>query len=98
MENARDDGRSAICGVGDQVRIAGQNDKPISRAASQIRAADAELRVFPDAFRRSENRIEEALSCNRIVPRNPRHCPFNVTARPTRERCGGHLLWASMIA
>src|SRR6266576_4299181 len=90
--------RIAIRGVDDQVWIAGQHDKTISHAASEIRATHANLGMFTDAFGSSEDGIEQPLGCNRIILCDPLHCALDITACSPGECCGRHPLPASMIA
>ena len=97
MHDPDDHRRIAICGVDDQVRIAGEHDKTISQAGSEIRATHANLGMLTNAFGSSEHSVEQPLGCNRIILCDPLHCAVNITACSRGECCGRHPLLASMI-
>ena len=98
MHDPDDHRRIAICGVDDQVRIAGKHDKTISQAGSEVGATRANLRMLTNAFGSSEHGSKQPLGCNRMILCDPLHCALDITACSPGECCGRHPLPASMIA
>jgi hypothetical protein len=82
MEDPDNNRRIAICGVNNQIRIAGQHHKPILGTRSEVPATPPCLGILADAFGRFENGVEQALRCDGIFAGDPFHRAVDVTARP----------------